>query len=163
MASIPPTSSEPSTSSRRLRDYTFFTDRDSGGDLHGGLVAANLSVVRHDDHFNPYAIVEDHEWISLCARMGWIGITSDFRTRGNALSRRAVLDGPARVLINIGKATHKEKAANFVASFDQVLDFLDNNPAPWLAKVYLRCEGVYKWFPESELERKKNILKRPSP
>ena len=162
MASIPPMSSKLSISSRRLRDYTFFTDRDSDGDLHRGLVAANLSVVRHDDHFNPYAIVQDYEWIGLCARMGWIGITSDFRTRGNELSRRAVLDGPARILINIGKATHEEKAANFVASFDRVLNFLDHNPAPWLAKVYLRCEGVYKWFPEREFGRKATQKRRSS-
>lgn len=60
MVLIPPTSNALSISSNRLRDYTFFTDRDSDGDLHGALVAANLSVERHDDHFDRHRIVEDH-------------------------------------------------------------------------------------------------------
>lgn len=91
MASIQPTSKTPLISTSRLRDYTFFTDRDSGGDFHGALVAAGLSVERHDDHFNPWKIVEDHEWIALCASKGWIGVTSDRRIRGNPLAQRAIL------------------------------------------------------------------------
>ena len=145
MASIPPTSSEPSISSNRLRDYTFFTDRDSDGDFYNALVAANLSVERHDAHFNPWKIVEDHEWISLCAQRGWIGVTSDRRIRGNPLVQRAILGGRARVLINIGTATHAEKGANFVASLGLIFAFLDSTPAPWIAKVYLRREGVRLW------------------
>jgi hypothetical protein len=146
MASIQPTSSELSIFSSRLRDYTFFTDRDSDGDFHNTLVAADLSVERHDSHFNPWKIVEDHEWISLCARRGWIGVTSDRRIRGNPLVQRAILGGQARVLINIGKATHAEKGANFVASLGLIFAFLDSTPAPWIAKVYLRREGVRLWF-----------------
>ena len=145
MASTPPTSNARSISSSRLRDYTFFTDRDSDGDFHQALVAANLSVERHDDHFNPWKIVEDHEWISLCARRGWIGVTSDRRIRGNPLVRRAIAGSQARVLINIGTATHAEKGANFVASLSLIFAFLDSTPAPWLAKVYLRREGVKLW------------------
>lgn len=147
MVLIPPTSNELSISSNRLRDYTFFTDRDSDGDLHGALVAANLSVERHDDHFDRHRIVEDHEWIGLCASMGWIGVTSDRRIRGNALSQGAIIHGRGRVLINIGKAKHAEKGANFVASLDLIFAFLDDNPGPWLAKVYLRRDGVRLWFP----------------
>lgn len=146
MASIQPTSSELSISSSRLRDYTFFTDRDSDGDFHNALVAANLSVERHDSHFNPWKIVEDHEWVSLCARRGWIGVTSDRRIRGNPLVQRAIVGGQARVLINIGKATHAEKGANFIASLGLIFAFLDSTPAPWIAKVYLRREGVRLWF-----------------
>ncbi len=146
MASIRPTSSAPLISTSRLRNYTFFTDRDSGGDLHGALVAAGLSVERHDDHFNPWRIVEDHEWIALCASKGWIGVTSDRRIRGNPLVQRAIIGGQARVLINIGKATHAEKGANFVASLDLILAFLDRTPGAWLSKVYLRREGVKLWF-----------------
>jgi len=149
MASIQPTSSELSIFLSRLRDYTFFTDRDSDGDFHNALVAADLSVERHDSHFNPWKIVEDHEWISLCARRGWIGVTSDRRIRGNPLVQRAIIGGQARVLINIGKATHAEKGANFVASLGLIFAFLDSTPAPWIAKVYLRREGVRLWFSTS--------------
>ncbi len=152
MVLIPPISNVLSISSNRLRDYTFFTDRDSDGDLHGALVAANLSVERHDDHFDRYKIVEDHEWIALCASKGWIGVTSDRRIRGNALSQRAIISGQGRVLINIGKAKHSEKGANFVASLDLIFAFLDDTPGPWLAKVYLRRDGVRLWFPPREKE-----------
>src|SRR5688500_14666588 len=131
MASIQPTSSALSISSSRLRDYTFFTDRDSDGDFHNALVAANLSVERHDSHFNPWKIVEDHEWIGLCASKGWIGVTSDRRIRGNPLAQRVIVGSQARVLVNIGKATHAEKGANFVASLDLIFGFLDSTPAPW--------------------------------
>lgn len=149
MVSIPPTSSELSISSSRLRDYTFFTDRDSDGDLHRTLVAANLSVKRHDDHFDPYRIVEDYEWLDLCARRGWIGVTSDRRIRRNPLAQRAIIGGQGRVLVNIGKATHAEKGANFVVSLDLIFSFLDSTPGPWIGKVYLRREGVRLWFSAS--------------
>jgi hypothetical protein len=150
MDSIPPTLNALSISSSRLRDYTFFTDRDSDGDLHRALVAANLSVERHDNHFDPYKIVEDHEWIELCASRGWIGVTSDRRIRGNSLVQRAIIHGRGRVLINIGKAKHAEKGANFVASLDLIFGFLDLTPGPWIAKVYLRREGVRLWFPRQD-------------
>ncbi len=146
MALIPPTSSAPSISSNRLRDYTFFTDRDSDGDFHNALVAANLSVERHDDYFDPWKIIDDLEWIGLCAGKGWIGVTSDRRIRRNPLAQRVILSTNARVLTNIGKATHAEKGANFVASLDLIFDFLDKTPKPWIAKVYLRREGVKPWF-----------------
>ena len=45
MALISPTSKEPSIFSSRLRDYTFFTDRDSDGDFHRALVAAISDAV----------------------------------------------------------------------------------------------------------------------
>ena len=82
----------------------------------------------------------------LCADKGWIGVTSDRRIRGNPLVQRAILGGQARVLINIGKATHAEKGSNFVASLDLIFAFLDRTPGAWLAKVYLRREGVKLWF-----------------
>lgn len=86
----------------------------------------------------------------MCASKGWIGVTSDRRIRGNALSQRAILSGQGRVLINIGKAKHAEKGANFVASLDLIFAFLDETPGPWLAKVYLRRDGVRLWFPPRE-------------
>jgi hypothetical protein len=140
-----------SISSSRLRDYTFFTDRDSDGDFHNALVAAHLSVERHDDHFPSGRIIEDLEWIGLCARNGWIGVTSDRRIRRTPLAQRILLAGNARLLINIGKATHAEKGANFVASLDLIFDFIDNTAGPWMAKVYLRREGVRLWFTAESL------------
>lgn len=136
-------SKEPSISTSRLPDFTFFTDRDSDGDFHGALVAAGLAVERHDDHFPPARLVEDHEWISLCARHGWIGVTSDKRIKRTPLSQQALVKGGVRLFVNVGTATHAEKGANFVASLPKIYDFLDEHPPPFIAKVYLRREGVY--------------------
>lgn len=62
------------------------------------------------------------------------------------LALRAVVEGPARVLVNIGRATHAAKGANFVNSLHLINGYLDENPAPFIAKVYLRREGVKPWF-----------------
>jgi len=141
-------SSEHSNSTNRRRDYVFFTDRDCDGPIYRALVDAGLRVERHDDHFSPYRIVQDHEWIPLCSQNGWIGVTSDQRMRYNRLALMAVRQFGARILVNVGSANHPTKGANFVASLGLIYDFLDVTPAPFIARVYLRQEGVRPWWPE---------------
>lgn len=136
----------PSISTSRLRDWTFFTDRDSDGDFHAALVEAGLSVQRHDDHFPPGRLVEDHEWIALCAQNNWIGVTSDKRIRRTPISQKVLMEGGVRLFVNVGKATHAEKGKNFVASLPKIFSFLDAHPPPFIAKVYLRREGVYMHY-----------------
>lgn len=145
MASKPTMSSELSNSNK-LRRYVFFTDRCSDGPIYRALVDGGLAVERHDDHFNPARIVEDHEWIELCARNGWVGVSSDKRMRYNRLAKEAIVEFNARILVNVGDADHPTKGQNFVDSIERIMSYLDRTPAPFIARVYLRRRGVKTWF-----------------
>jgi len=147
-------SREPSISTSKQPEFTFFTDRDSDGDFHGALVAAGLHVERHDDHFPPGRLVQDHEWIALCARHGWIGVTSDKRIKRNPLSQHALVTGGVRLFVSVGTATHAEKGANFIASLPKIYKFLEKHPPPFIAKVYLRQEGVYMNYTMEDYQRR---------
>jgi hypothetical protein len=137
-------------------DSTFFTDRDSDGDFYRTLLQAGIPVERHNDHLGSHGLVSDAEWISFCAQRGWVGVTHDQRLRYNRLAVDAVMRGGARLIVTIAKnATHKERGLNFIASMDLIERFLEEHQEPFIAKLYLRREGLKPWLLYSDWLRNK--------
>lgn len=137
----------PSTTTSKRHRYTYFTDRDSDGDFLGELLRAGIPVERHDAYFTPNVPYEDWEWIDLCSRNGWVAVSNDKNIRRRRAETDAVMRGRVRLFVTVGKrATHLERGRNFVASIDLIERFLDEHPEPFIARVYLRREGVKPWL-----------------
>ena len=112
----------------------FFTDRDLGTRFPEILAAAGLEVRRHRDHFPPDC--PDEVWLESVGREGWIAVSHDTRIRYKPNELAAVVRHGVRLLVVIGKAPFPQLAKHFVATAPKIREFVEQHPAPWIAKVY---------------------------
>lgn len=112
----------------------FFTDRDLGRELPGAVLAAGMVVESHADHFAHDT--PDSDWIPIVSQRGWVILTRDRRMRYKPAEREAILRSGARVLILVGKVTHRELAINCVRSRARIESFIARNTAPFIARIY---------------------------
>jgi len=135
----------------------YFTDRDLGNQFPDILSAAGLSVRRHRQYFAPDC--PDEEWLAYVARQGWIAVTHDRRIRYKPNELAAVKTHRASLLVVVGNAPFAQLAEAFVRSEGKVVQFLEGNPPPVIAKVYrpspadlARNPGaggrVERWYPK---------------
>jgi len=136
----------------------FFTDRDLGTRFPDILVAAGLTVERHQDHFRQNC--PDEEWLEAIGRREWVAITHDTRIRYRPNEREAVIRNRVKLLVVIGKAPFAELARNFVNTRPKIDRFLGRNDAPLIAKVYRPSVGqlaadpgamgdISRWYPQT--------------
>ena len=114
--------------------HVFFTDRDLGKAFPAALRAAGLSVERHTDHFADNAT--DPEWLRVVGRQRWLALTHDRRIRYKTNERDAVMRAGVGLFVLVGQAPTLELAQNFVNSLGKVLEFLEINDPPFIAKIY---------------------------
>lgn len=112
----------------------FFTDRDLGTRFPDILVSAGLEVRRHRDLFSPDCA--DEVWLEAVGEAGWIAVSHDARIRYKPNELAAVVRHNVRLLVVIGKAPFPQLAKHFVATVPKITDFVADNAAPWIAKVY---------------------------
>ncbi|HEX5409670.1 MAG TPA: hypothetical protein VFW89_07880 [Gemmatimonadaceae bacterium] len=135
----------------------YFTDRDLGKQFPNILSTAGLSVERHCDQFAPNC--PDEEWLAEIARRGWVALTHDRRIRYKPNELAAVKTHRVSLLVVVGTAPFVQLAHAFVRTEHQVLQFLERNPPPVIAKVYRpspadleRNPGaggrVERWYPK---------------
>lgn len=117
-----------------LESIVLFTDRDLGMRFPEILVAAGLNVRRHRDHFAPDC--PDEIWLEGVSRQGWVAVSHDARIRYKPNELASVMRHRARLLVVIGKAPFPVLARNFVATALRIARFVDEHPAPWIAKIY---------------------------
>jgi hypothetical protein len=67
---------------------------------------------------------------------GWIALTHDNRIRYRPNELAAVQRNNVGLLVVVGKAPLSELAASFVATLPRVLDFVETQSPPFIAKVY---------------------------
>ena len=134
----------------------FFTDRDLGLRFPEILRAAGLSVERHRDHFAPDCA--DEVWLAEIGRRGWVAVTHDRRIRYKPNELAAIRRHSLRLLVVVGKAPFPVLAASFVNTASRIIGFLEQHPAPLIAKVYRASAAelsrnagapgrVERWFP----------------
>lgn len=112
----------------------FFTDRDLGLQFPAILTAGGLTVERHADHFAPDC--PDSKWLADVAGKGWVALTHDKRIRYKPNELAAVVEHKAALLVVVGDAPFAELAKAFVATSPDVLKFIAEHEAPYIAKVY---------------------------
>jgi len=116
----------------------FFTDRDLGKQFPNLLSQAGLTIEKHVDHFAD--IAKDEEWLTEVGRRGWYAITHDQRIRYKPNEKAAVMQAGVGLLVLIGTALFSELARNFIVTFPKIEQFINEQPRPFIARVYRPTE-----------------------
>jgi hypothetical protein len=116
------------------REYVFFTDRDLGKQFPEILRNALIHVERHGDHFADDA--KDEDWLKEVSQHGWYVLTHDQRMRYRPNEIAAIEKFKIGLFVIVGKAPMAELAQNFVFTFRQIIKFIEENPRPFIAKIY---------------------------
>jgi predicted nuclease of predicted toxin-antitoxin system len=127
-----------------FESITFFIDRCLGKKhIVEILRAANIRVEIHDDHFGKNA--PDMDWIPEIDKTGWIVLTKDANIGKNQLERLTVADANARMFVLASQNLSGTDIADiFLHAIPEMREFIRNNPAPFIAKIY-REGKVKSW------------------
>ena len=116
-------------------DLICFIDENLGPAVFpGALRSAGIAVEILADHFDLGA--RDIDWIPPASGMGWLIITHDRDIRYNRQERDAVMRNGGRVIIIRASGTRAEMAQTFLDLREQIIDFLGQNPAPFIARLH---------------------------
>ena len=115
--------------------FTFFVDEDLGTIVFPTALrdaGVNLEILLdHYAHGTP-----DTDWIPYIAGRDWVIITHDRDIRYNRQERDAVMRHGGRVIIIRASGTRADMAQIFLHLREQIIDFLSQNPAPFIARLY---------------------------
>ena len=116
-------------------DFTFFADEDLGTLIFPEILRdAGVTLETLSEH---YALgIRDTDWIPSVAKRGWVIITHDRDIRYNRRERDAVMQHGGRAIIIRASGTRAEMAQIFVGLREQITNFLRQNPAPFIARLY---------------------------
>ena len=102
------------------------------------LIDAGLSVECFEVHFNRGGDpVEDHKWLSLCGKRGWVAVTHDKRIRLEDPSTLAIVESNTQILTLIGSWTHADLAINLVNSIYVVERMVKREESPCILKLHM--------------------------
>ena len=125
------------------QDITFFIDRCLGKKLATVLRVQGLTVEIHDSHFAKDA--KDVDWLPTIGQQGWVVLTKDERIAKRFLERMAVANAGVRMFVLVSQnLSGADTAAAFTQAIPAMQQFLQSNPAPFIAKVY-RDGSVAAW------------------
>lgn len=113
----------------------FFIDRSLGVEpIRSALVAEDLAVEIHDDHFARDE--EDRIWLQEVGHRGWVVLTKDQRLRYRPLEVAALRSSGARVFILVaGNLRGNEIAAVFVAAIPAICRILHLREGPFIGRI----------------------------
>lgn len=128
----------------------FFVDRCLGSKkVPEALKGAGVIVEFHDDHFAKES--QDTEWLPEVGKKGWIVLTKDAHIGKRTLERIAVAHAGIRMFV---LASQNLSGADMAEVFKQAIkamqEFAQDNPAPFIAKVY-RDGRVEEWKNHQDL------------
>jgi hypothetical protein len=95
---------------------------------------AGLNVETLTSHF--HAGTSDVHWIPVVARREWVVLTHDLNMRYNASERDTIMHSQSRVIVIRSGSTRADMAQIFLNLREQIIDFLRQNPAPFIARLY---------------------------
>lgn len=122
-------------SSPSSQTTTFFIDRCLGKKLATVLRAQGYTVELHDSHFAKDA--KDVDWLPIVGQRGWVVLTKDERIAKRFLERLAVASAGVKMFVLVSQnLSGTDTAAAFTKAIPAMQQFLQTNPAPFIAKVY---------------------------
>ena len=134
---------------------TFFIDRCLGKKLAKVLRAQGLIVEIHDDHFAKDA--QDVDWLPGVGQRGWVVLTKDERIAKRSLERIAVASAGIKMFVLVSQnLSGADTATAFTKAITALQQFIRDNPAPFIAKVY-RDGSVSNWKDQQALMEELNL------
>lgn len=126
------------------QSITFFIDRCLGNRrIVETLRTAGLTIEIHDEHFGKGA--QDTEWLPEVGKRGWVVLTKDGKISNNLLERIAVARAQVKMFIFASQSVSgADMAAIFLKAIVPMQEFVRNNPAPFIAKIY-RDASIKLW------------------
>ena len=124
-------------------DVTFFSDADLGTRIFPTILRAagvNLEILLY--HFA--GSTDDIHWIPIVANRGWVILTHDKNIRYNKLERNTVMQSGSRMIVIRGGADHNEMAQMFLDRRNEIIEFLQQNSGPFIAK--LNRDKIETWL-----------------
>ena len=98
------------------------------------MIEAGVRLEVLTDHFPPGTA--DVNWIPVVATRRWIALTHDARIRYNSPERNAIMDSGLRVIVIRSGSARADMATVFLDLRDQIYEFVRENPAPFIARLY---------------------------
>lgn len=93
-------------------------------------------------------------WIPVVAQHGWVALTHDFHVRYNAVEREVIMASGLRVIVIRSGSTHAEMARIFLDLREQIIHFLQQHPAPFIARLYR--DRIELWLGRDDLTPGRN-------
>ncbi|MFN6518662.1 MAG: hypothetical protein RMY29_029810 [Nostoc sp. CreGUA01] len=123
---------------------TFFIDRCLGSRyIVETLQSAGINIEIHDEHFDKDA--QDIDWLPEIGKRGWVVLTKDANIGKNTLERIAVARAQIKMFALASQnLSGKDMAAIFLTAIVSMQEFVRQNPAPFIAKVY-RDSRITMW------------------
>lgn len=88
----------------------------------------------HTEHLPDDAA--DQDWIELCSREGWIGITKDLRLKYNSYITQVIKRSPVAIFgISTKNLTGQQMGELLVKAYPKICKFVTGNKKPFLATL----------------------------
>ncbi len=116
---------------------TVFIDRNSGGRAFKDIIlAANIRVVLHDEHFSDPK-TPDEVWVKEIGRLGWLMVTGDVATEKNPFFLDAFKHSRSHVFILCGlnHASPEERANCVINAYPKMISLSLGHKGPRLWKA----------------------------
>ena len=128
----------------------FFIDRCLGKRrIIDALTPLGITLEVHDDHFSQATL--DVEWMPEIGRRGWIIFTKDAAIGRNAIERQTVAQANIRMFsLASQNLSGRQMAEIFCLAMPRIKIFLEQHPAPFIAKIY-RDGSVSEWKSAADL------------
>ncbi|WP_013323194.1 hypothetical protein [Gloeothece verrucosa] len=141
------------------KQITFFIDRCLGKKhIAEALRKAGITVEIHDDHFENNA--QDVEWLPEVGKKGWVVLTKDAKIGKNNTEQLAVAYAGIKMFALASQnLSGPDMAQIFLATIVKMQEFVRQNPAPFIAKVYR--DGRIDMYKDAE-KLKEKMLKEDS-
>lgn len=98
------------------------------------LRQAGITIEIHRDHFSDDA--QDVDWIPKVGENGWVVLTKDSKISKSTIERNAVArTGVKMFTLNSANLTGEEMSEIFVKAIVKMQRIVQENPAPFIAKI----------------------------
>ncbi len=114
----------------------FFIDRSLGKkQVAEALQKTGATAVIHDEHFSQDT--PDVEWLTQVGALNWVVLSKDEKIGYRTLEQVAVAQAGVRLFVLISRnITGIDMAEAFVKALSHIEQFVKDNAAPFMAKVY---------------------------